>query len=485
MTRAAAKRTPAVSTAETAPAQPVAPADVTAAEPDGRAAAASPTTTTKLPPAVTPSPATPNETEKDLQSPEAPALPPPFATAEAASGTPTNIPVAALVVTPPKGSLAGLKEKAMADAAEILNDDTALLTLLESYGLLATPDLLMSAVLGMKAESWEEIWMRYHQPVTTSTTMDLTPPLNTSSNSAVYAEPSLDWKCGARATMVVLKELAQVCDHMGCPPQRWRWEYVLMRELDLLPTDKMPSPCFQTRCFAMLVCLILSAASTDSSCLESTVQLKKAGLLTPEAMAKAGHKKIMECITKGGIQKERAKQLSIMSRAVCDNEKGKGLVPTSYLELRELNGVGPKTATIMCNEGFGFFQGIAVDLHVRNVALAVGLFELPARLKTFNEEYLENSLRTWVDPFHYRGFNRICGTVGQLLTQDLASLNTAEQTLVASRVVHGMHQHFRNPFHVELLWFCMKSIRQHYSEQKVSSNKGSEQKVSSNKGDEE
>jgi endonuclease III len=62
----------------------------------------------------------------------------------------------------------------------------------------------------------------------------------------------------------------------------------------------------QLKIFAMLVCLILSAASTDSSCIEGTIMLHKAKLLTVNAMADAAPEVIMECIKKGGIHMKRA-----------------------------------------------------------------------------------------------------------------------------------------------------------------------------------
>ena len=64
----------------------------------------------------------------------------------------------------------------------------------------------------------------------------------------------------SRDAVQMLQVFMQACDFRGVAPVRWKWVYVLLKRLGLL--DK---PCVKTKQMALLVCLILSAATTDEA----------------------------------------------------------------------------------------------------------------------------------------------------------------------------------------------------------------------------
>ena len=73
-----------------------------------------------------------------------------------------------------------------------------------------------------------------------------------------------------------------------------------MDELGILQDEDIDP---QLRIRAMLVCLILSAASTDIACIKSTGKLKAVKLLdTVDALADASVEDIKACILEVGIQ---------------------------------------------------------------------------------------------------------------------------------------------------------------------------------------
>ena len=178
------------------------------------------------------------------------------------------------------------------------------------------------------------------------------------------------------------------CSCQGVHIIRSNWEYYLMDELGILQDEDIDS---QLRIRAMLVCLILSAASTDIACIKSTGKLKAAKLLdTVDALADASVEDIKACILEVGIQNNRA---VFLKQAFCKlRDEFTGIVPTTVRTLMSLPGVGRKTAILLLNEGYGFFAGIGTDKHVCDVAEGLGLFGLTFELKKAHPQHVEYSL---------------------------------------------------------------------------------------------
>ena len=211
----------------------------------------------------------------------------------------------------------------------------------------------------------------------------------------------------------------------------------------------------------MLVCLILSAASTDASCINSTRELHKAHLLdSVDALADASVEKIRECIRKGGIHKTRAKYLK---RAFCMlRDKYSAIVPTKVDDLITLPGVGRKTAILVLNEAYGFFSGIGTDKHVCHGAEALGLFDLTFGLKRPSPLHVEASLSMWIPQHECKEINTIFGSFAQLFTQDLATVKAEHSKKKLNIVLLAILQRFHSYYELELIWFIIGKLRAHY-----------------------
>jgi len=111
----------------------------------------------------------------------------------------------------------------------------------------------------------------------------------------------------------------------------------------------------------LLVATILSAQCTD----------KRVNLVTPSLFAKyrsaiayanANPSELENAIRSTGFFRNKAK--SIRAAAAALVAKHKGRVPETMAELRELPGVGRKTANVVLGNAFGKDEGIVVDTHV-------------------------------------------------------------------------------------------------------------------------
>jgi endonuclease III len=115
----------------------------------------------------------------------------------------------------------------------------------------------------------------------------------------------------------------------------------------------------------LLVATILSAQCTD----------KRVNLVTPALFAKyrsaaayanAEQNEMENAIRSTGFFRNKAK--SIRAAAAALVAKYKGRVPETMAELRELPGVGRKTANVVLGNAFGKDEGIVVDTHVTRLS---------------------------------------------------------------------------------------------------------------------
>lgn len=122
--------------------------------------------------------------------------------------------------------------------------------------------------------------------------------------------------------------------------------------------------------FQFLVCIILSAQTTDKQVNKVTKNLFKK---FPDAkhLSSANLKELYN--TLGGINFYRTKSKHIKEMAKVLSEEYCGNPPKDLKELVSLPGVGYKTANVFLNDMYHANQGIAVDTHVLRVARRYGL----------------------------------------------------------------------------------------------------------------
>ena len=115
----------------------------------------------------------------------------------------------------------------------------------------------------------------------------------------------------------------------------------------------------------LLIATILSAQCTD----------KRVNMVTPALFAKyrsakdyamASQSELENAIKSTGFFRNKAKSIRAATATIV--EKFGGRVPDSMEELRELPGVGRKTANVVLGNAFGKNEGIVVDTHVARLS---------------------------------------------------------------------------------------------------------------------
>ncbi|MCL2111369.1 MAG: endonuclease III [Clostridiales bacterium] len=121
--------------------------------------------------------------------------------------------------------------------------------------------------------------------------------------------------------------------------------------------------------FELLVCVVLSAQTTDASVNKVTPELFRRW---PDAAAlgAADPAEVAEVIRTIGLY--RTKAANIVKLAAILGERYGGEVPGDFDELLTLPGVGRKTANVVLAFGFGQ-ERMPVDTHVFRVANRIGL----------------------------------------------------------------------------------------------------------------
>jgi endonuclease-3 len=126
--------------------------------------------------------------------------------------------------------------------------------------------------------------------------------------------------------------------------------------------------------YELLVATILSAQCTDAR-----VNLVTPGFFrrypTPRALAQANREEVEGLIRSTGFFRNKARSLIGMAQALTEQHQGE--VPREMARLRELPGVGRKTANVILGNAYGINEGVTVDTHVTR---------LSARLKLTRQE---------------------------------------------------------------------------------------------------
>ena len=121
--------------------------------------------------------------------------------------------------------------------------------------------------------------------------------------------------------------------------------------------------------FELIVCVVLSAQTTDASVNKVSPALF-AAYPDAAALAAADQEDVMEIIRTIGMYKTKSKNIIALAKALYEQYDGR--VPDDYDALTALPGVGRKTANVVLAVGFGH-QKIAVDTHVFRVSHRIGL----------------------------------------------------------------------------------------------------------------
>ena len=154
----------------------------------------------------------------------------------------------------------------------------------------------------------------------------------------------------------------------------------IIKTLDILEETYPEAECAldHRNVFELLVCVVLSAQTTDKSVNRISPELF-AKYPDAQALSEADQADVEEILHSIGMYRTKAKNIISLAKELVIRYHG--MVPDTYDELVELPGVGRKTANVVLSVGFGV-QRIAVDTHVFRVANRIGLVHEKDVLKT-------------------------------------------------------------------------------------------------------
>jgi endonuclease III len=146
----------------------------------------------------------------------------------------------------------------------------------------------------------------------------------------------------------------------------------------------------------LLIATILSAQCTD----------KRVNMVTPALFAKyktaadyarAPQVQLERAIQPTGFFRNKTKSIQGATKAIAEKYGGK--VPKTMAQLRELPGVGRKTANVVLGNAFGVDEGIVVDTHVIRLSQRLGL------TKQSDPEKIEQELMKLVPREHWTNWS--------------------------------------------------------------------------------
>ncbi len=151
--------------------------------------------------------------------------------------------------------------------------------------------------------------------------------------------------------------------------------------------------------YQLLVATRLSAQCTDARVNIVTPDLF-AKYPTPEAMSKADVEDVEELIRSTGFYHTKARDLVIMAQQILDVYHGS--IPDSVEELTKLQGVGRKTANLICGDIYHIPGSVVTDTHLIRIANRIGLVE------TKDPKKVELELRQLLPPEESNNFCHRC-----------------------------------------------------------------------------
>ena len=122
--------------------------------------------------------------------------------------------------------------------------------------------------------------------------------------------------------------------------------------------------------YELLCATILSAQCTDARVNLVTPTLF-ARYPTPFELARANPADVEEIIRSTGFFRNKTRSLIGMAQALVSQHGGE--VPRTMEELRQLPGVGRKTANVILGNAYSINEGVTVDTHVTRLSRLLGL----------------------------------------------------------------------------------------------------------------
>lgn len=149
---------------------------------------------------------------------------------------------------------------------------------------------------------------------------------------------------------------------------------------------------------------LLVATRLSAQCTDARVNLVTPALFakypTPEAMAKAPVEDIEELIRSTGFFRTKAQDLVVMAQQIL--EVFDGQIPDTVEDLTRLQGVGRKTANLICGDIYKVPGSVVTDTHLIRIANRIGLVD------TKDPKKVEMALRQLLPPEESNDFCHRC-----------------------------------------------------------------------------
>ena len=138
---------------------------------------------------------------------------------------------------------------------------------------------------------------------------------------------------------------------------------IIIEEMQkLYPNPQIPLT--HTNNFTFLIAVVLSAQSTDKKVNELTPPLFKQAS-DPYQMYQLGERRIYNHIRELGLSRRKAKYISQLSEIIYTKYQSE--IPSNFIDLESLPGVGHKTASVIMSQAFGV-PTFPVDTHIHRVS---------------------------------------------------------------------------------------------------------------------
>jgi hypothetical protein len=95
-------------------------------------------------------------------------------------------------------------------------------------------------------------------------------------------------------------------------------------------------------------------------------------------------------------------------------------------------------------------------------------------LKRADPDHVVSSLWTWIPQHRFMEINRTFGSMAQLVTQMLGTIQSNEDRDNLRTMCRAISMRLLNPYELELIWFIIGKLRVHYSSRKEENESGDE-----------
>lgn len=152
-----------------------------------------------------------------------------------------------------------------------------------------------------------------------------------------------------------------------------------------------------TNAFELLIATILSAQCTDERVNLVTAELFRK-YRAPADYLQVPLSELEQDIRSTGFYRNKAKSIQGACQALVERHHSQ--VPQTMTELRQLPGVGRKTANVVLGNAFGIVSGIVVDTHVTRLAQRLGLTQQQSAEKIEEDLFKLAPEQEWITFSH-------------------------------------------------------------------------------------